>query len=361
MLGLITLEILKKLETELSLATGKGAKFRLGMFFDFIAGNSTGSIIATGLALGMTVDEIIEFYIDFGDEMFSKNVWFKRFRSKYNEKNLQKILQDVTENKLLGSDELTCLLLVVLQNASTNSTWLISNNPHSKYNEKAHKFCNLNLPLWQLVRASTAAPSFFSPEEINVNAQNRDNASFYFVDGGVSAHNNPALALYRTVSMHKENLSWREGEQNLLLVSIGTGNVPRGDSSISRRGRLFFKNAAMIPTEMISTLSAEQDINCRFLGRCLYGASVDRELGDMIPRDQDGIPISEDTDTGKRFSYIRYNPDLSSNGLTELGKSHISTKIFREMDNTKFTTEFREVGRKYAVDNVKVAHMSKFY
>lgn len=357
MLGLITLQILKKLEADLAAATGKGSSFRLGKFFDFIAGNSTGSIIATGLALGMTVDEITDFYIKSGDKMFSKNKWFRRHRSKYSEKNLRRILQDVTRNKNLGSDELTCLLMIVLQNASTNSTWLISNNPHSKYNAPSHQFCNLNLPLWQLVRASTAAPTFFSPEEISVNAQNMEDARFYFVDGGVSAHNNPALALFRTVSIHKEALSWDEGEQNLLLVSIGTGNVPRGDRSMSRRGRLLLKNAALIPTEMISTLSAEQDLNCRFLGRCLYGAPVDRELGDMIPRNEDGSLISTDVDTGKRFSYIRYNPDLSEKGLTELGLSNLKGSIFEKMDSTDFVVEFQEVGKKYAFENVSLKHI----
>jgi hypothetical protein len=58
-------------------------------------------------------------------------------------------------------------LLIVTQNASTDSPWSISTNPRGKYNDPARPDCNLRIPLWKLVRASTAAPIFFSPEEIH--------------------------------------------------------------------------------------------------------------------------------------------------------------------------------------------------
>ena len=359
MLGLITLEILKKLESDLANATNVGRQFRLGHFFDFIAGNSTGSIIATGLSLGMSVDELIEFYVSSGEQMFSKNSWLKRLRAKYSETNLTEILKDVTKNELLGSDKLLCMLMIVLQNASTNSTWLISNNPHSKYNDLKHPFCNLRLPLWQLVRASTAAPTFFRPEEIAVNAQGENNR-FYFVDGGVSPHNNPALALYRTISHYHDTLKWDEGESNMLLISVGTGEVPRGDETVSKRGRMIFRNAKRIPTEMIATLSAEQDLNCRFLGRCVFGAPVDRELGDMIPRNGEGEPIGLDTDTGKKFSYARFNPDLSVEGLERLGLKNIDPDKFLDMDETSHVKEFRKVGRVYSEKYVNIETFSGF-
>ena len=51
--------------------------------------------------------------------------------------------------------------------------------------------CNLKLPLWQVVRASTAAPTFFPPEVVRVGQQ-----EFVFVDGGVTVFNNPAFQLF---------------------------------------------------------------------------------------------------------------------------------------------------------------------
>ena len=41
--GVVSLEVLRKIEKDLAAATGKGASFRLGDFFDYIAGTSTGS------------------------------------------------------------------------------------------------------------------------------------------------------------------------------------------------------------------------------------------------------------------------------------------------------------------------------
>jgi len=55
--GVTSLEILLKIEQDLATATGQGSSFRLGDFFDYIGGTSTGAIIAAGLAVGKSVQE----------------------------------------------------------------------------------------------------------------------------------------------------------------------------------------------------------------------------------------------------------------------------------------------------------------
>jgi patatin-like phospholipase/acyl hydrolase len=48
--------------------------------------------------------------------------------------------------------------------------------------------CNLDFPLWQLVRASAAAPVYFPPEEVMLGGKVHS-----FIDGGITAYNNAAL------------------------------------------------------------------------------------------------------------------------------------------------------------------------
>ena len=60
--GLITLGILQRIEDQLKQRSPNPEAFRLCQYFDLIAGTSTGSIIATGLALGWSVAEIKAFY-----------------------------------------------------------------------------------------------------------------------------------------------------------------------------------------------------------------------------------------------------------------------------------------------------------
>jgi patatin-like phospholipase/acyl hydrolase len=64
--GLVTLGILEKIEMLVKKKTGQ----KLGEYFDYIAGTSTGAIIAAGLSRGKTVGELIDFYTSDGQQMF---------------------------------------------------------------------------------------------------------------------------------------------------------------------------------------------------------------------------------------------------------------------------------------------------
>src|SRR6266513_673573 len=82
------------------------------------------------------------------------------FRTKFEDDKLSQMLRDVIgEDTTLGSEKLRTLLMIVLRNATTDSPWSLSNNPAAKYNDwdSRGEASNLKLPLWRLVRASTAA------------------------------------------------------------------------------------------------------------------------------------------------------------------------------------------------------------
>src|SRR5215212_4205611 len=219
--GVIALEILASIET---LLRKDDPSFRLASYFDLIAGTSTGAIIAAGLSLGMSVGEIRRFYLESGAAMFDRASLLRRYtRYKFEDERLAEKLKGVFKpDTLLGSDRLRMLLILVMRNATTDSPWPLSNNPFAKYNDRSRSDCNLNLPLWQLVRASTAAPVYFPPEVVHVGPH-----EFVFVDGGITTYNNPAFLAFLMATVHAywvnrtPEITWpaATGADKLLVVS----------------------------------------------------------------------------------------------------------------------------------------------
>ena len=80
--GVLALEVLQRIEDLLKAKSGR-ADFRLADYFDYIAGTSTGGIIAAGLSIGMSVKEILDFYQEAGAQMFVKANLLRRLRYKF--------------------------------------------------------------------------------------------------------------------------------------------------------------------------------------------------------------------------------------------------------------------------------------
>ena len=202
--GLISVEILAEIEMRLARELGAGPEFVLADYFDYIAGTSTGGIIAVLLSLGWSAARIRAFYVDHGREMFRHAIapW-RIYRSLYRATDLSATLANlIGPDTTLGSDRLRTLLLLVMRNADTDSPWPLSNNPAAKYNARGDANCNLELPLWQLVRASAAAPLFFPPEILRVGR-----TKFAFTDGGMTSYNNPAFLLFLMATLAPYNLA----------------------------------------------------------------------------------------------------------------------------------------------------------
>jgi uncharacterized protein len=350
--GMITIEILAEIEKTLARALG-AAHFRLCDFFDYIAGTSTGAIIATCLSLGMSVDEIRDFYVASGRDMFDKASILRRFRYKFDDDKLaaklRSILRKYTRDgndPTVGSDALKTLLLVVLRNATTDSPWPISNNPRAKYNDQQRADSNLQLPLWQVVRASTAAPTYFPPESITVGAND-----FLFVDGGVTMYNNPAFLLFLMATLEPYNLTWPVGQENLLLVSVGTGAAADANANLQPGDMNLLYNAGSVPSALMYAAMNEQDMLCRVFGRCLHGGALDREVGDLrwAPGKTYALP--------KLFSYVRYTADLSRAGLDALGLRDVEPPQVQALDSIAFIDQLQRVGRA-AGQEVRREHFS---
>jgi Patatin-like phospholipase len=350
--GLVTLGILERLER----LVGEHAGLKLGDYFDYIAGTSTGAIIAAGLACGMTVAELVAFYRSCGKQMFEPAFLVERVKYFYTADPLKRKLQDVFgEDTRLGSEKLKCLLLVVTKNVTTDSPWPISNQPDAKYNDRSRADCNLQIPLWQLVRASTAAPVYFPPEILQWDAANKSR-TFVFADGGVTPHNNPSFLLYRMATDPAYRLGWTTGEKNLLIVSVGTGAAESLGATAAAPNKNIVSTVAGLPGALMYGIQVEQDINCRTIGRCTFGSRLDREILDMVPRErEDGMTLDEQYaapivplshDLGRHFLYARYNADLSAEGLSAAGFAEVNPASIQKMDAVENMETLLAIGKK---------------
>ena len=354
--GALTIEILAEIENIIQEEKGEET---LSDYFDYISGTSTGAILAAGLSLGWSVEKMREFYEKSGEEMFDKAFFLNRIRYKYEDQPLKDLLQkeivDPETGALLtlGSDGIKTLLMMVMRNATTDSPWPVSNNPYAKYNDIKRDDNNSDIPLWQLVRASTAAPVYFPPEQVSMGDKN-----FLFVDGGITPYNNPAFQMFLMATAEPYGLNWQTGEDKMLIVSVGTGSNPMANDGLAKNDMNLLYNASTIPSALMNAAAQEQDFLCRTFGKCLSGAMIDREVGDMcvfMENSKCKGPVNP-----KLFSYVRYNAELTRSGLDSLDLNHIEPENVQKLDSIKGIDDLQAVGRAVADKYVKGSHFNGF-
>jgi hypothetical protein len=357
--GIMAVEILHGIEAFLRKALDKKTLV-LADYFDFIAGTSTGAIIATCLSLGMTTSEVRDFYEKSGEAMFDKASLLRRYRYSYEDEKLAAKLREVINggpdkaDVTLGTDRLKTLLMIIMRNATTDSPWPLSNNPGAKYNQPERRKppkgdCNLDIPLWQLVRASTAAPVYFPPEVVKVGEHES-----VFVDGGITTYNNPAFQAFLMATVKRYNLNWPTGEDRMLVVSVGTGISPEANADLDPSDMNLLYNAGSIPSALMFATLIEQDFLCRVFGKCLAGDKLDNEVGTMIGAEGEG-PVSP-----KLFTYLRYNAELTVQGLADLDISGINPKDVQKLDSVKHIKQLQLIGRKVVEKKMQSEHFSAF-
>jgi predicted patatin/cPLA2 family phospholipase len=340
--GLITLEVLRRIEHELG---GGSETFVLSDHFDYIAGTSTGAIIATSLALGRRVDEITQMYVQMSRRVFRRRFFPRRLKSFYKEHGLSEQLRDYFgAETTLGDDNLRSLLLIVLHRTDTDSLWALSNNSWAKYNARDGADCNLAFELWRVVRGSAAAPVYFVPEAIEVGGQ-----PVLFQDGGITPFNSPALLLFQAATARQYRLGWSTGAERLQLVSVGTGFAAATHEHLASRQVNLLFNARNVLRVIMNGSAVENDRLCRVLGDCRFGPAIDSEFDDPVP-DAPAQPL---------FTYVRYNADLSERGLAALGVPQFDAKRVSKLDAVDAIPELREIGRRLAQE-VQPSHLSGF-
>jgi hypothetical protein len=226
--GILTLGMLKVLEDELRHRAG-APDFRLSDYYDLIGGTSTGAIISSGLALGLSVDEMIALYLRLGPEVFGRNAGDGVFlQSKFESKKLRRALHSVLSTKTLGTQDLKTGLAIHAKRIDTGSAWVVTNHPLGAYYDPPADsgiFPNKRYRLTDLVLASAAAPTFFDEIVIDIefDEKRRPIQKGYFVDGAVSANNNPSMQLLMLALEPSYKFGWKGGADSLMMTSCGTG------------------------------------------------------------------------------------------------------------------------------------------
>jgi patatin-like phospholipase/acyl hydrolase len=354
--GAFTCGILEKVEEDIRVQEND-PNLRLCDYFDLIGGTSTGSIIAAGLAIGLSAKEIKDKYLDLGGKIFGKkNDWWKPWqtykflKAEFDQSALEENLKSVFGNILMGDDRILTGLCVVTKRADTNSTWPVINHPRGMFfNSNIGK--NKNIPLWQVVRASTAAPTYFVPQMIDVG--NGEQGAF--VDGGVSTANNPALTLLMVATLKGFPFQWSMGEDKLSILSIGTGySIFKKESGEITKNKLL-NWAKSVPDMLMQDASWQNQIMLQWLSDSPTAEFIDMEMGDLRNDSLAGVPL---------LRYLRYNQPFTVNDLNSLNlKFKVDEKELAsliEMSNAENRYKLYDIGLRSGQELVKQEHFVAF-
>ncbi|QNU68379.1 patatin-like phospholipase family protein [Ruminiclostridium herbifermentans] len=194
--------------------------------FDFISGTSTGGIITLCLTKPSnnnqdlpeySAQDIVNLYVENGKKIFSSDILHRiisfngLFDEKYSSDGIESLLK-----KYLGTSKLSeCLTRVLIPSYEIElrrpfffKSWLAKSK-----NDKKHNFY-----MWQVARATSAAPTYFEPFKLEID---KDTNEYYsFIDGGVFA-NNPAMCAFADAKVIYKNI------EDILIVSLGTGEFTK--------------------------------------------------------------------------------------------------------------------------------------
>jgi patatin-like phospholipase/acyl hydrolase len=226
--------------------------------FDLIAGTSTGGIIALGIGTRCkggrpyAPAELLDLYVKNGPAIFKKNLLTPERQvilPKYSPDPLESVLEQFFHD-VEFSTALTPLLI--------SSYDLQGQIP---FFFKSHRIAadpTFNWKLTEIARATSAAPTFFSPLHVT-----RDGKDYALVDGGVFV-NNPSMAAYAEArSLYPE-------ATEVMVVSVGTGD--RQDQitySAAKDWGLLGWSRQIVPV-LMDSVSEAVDYEVRSIPGCTY-------------------------------------------------------------------------------------------
>lgn len=222
--GLIPLRILESLESRL---IHRGVDTPLHKIFDLMAGTSTGGLIAAGLTAprpgggngeaAATIAELRDFFERDTRDIFHHSLGARLARAltkplglfdeTYDARPLEKLLKERFGWTSMASS--LCKLLLTAYDIEQRKAVFMTNGLEENGSRTDDYY------IWQAVRATTAAPSYFEPARVENLTRKREEA---LIDGSVFM-NDPALAAY----LEARKQGW--DSEDIVLISLGTGRA----------------------------------------------------------------------------------------------------------------------------------------
>ena len=188
-------------------------------YFDLIVGTSTGGIIALGLGLGLSAQEILAFYEESGPRIFKGNRLLRSLRwfgiSKYGKGPLEKALKGCFGQKKLGDSKKR--LVIPSLNLENGEVYIYKTAHHPRL-ERDYKKKAVDVAL-----ATASAPTYFPAHQ--------SAAGTPLIDGGMWANNPVGLAVVEAIAV----LEWPR--DSLKILSLGCTTEPLSVDRARRRSR----------------------------------------------------------------------------------------------------------------------------
>ena len=204
-----------------------------------------------------------------------------------------------------------------------------------------------------MVRASTAAPTYFKPQILEVGQKDKPQPAA-FIDGGLSMANNPSLNLLMVATLKGFPFQWPMGEDKMFLVSLGTGvrNFKRKVKEIDNAWLGTW--AASIPEILMQDASWQNQLLMQWLSNSDTAESLDSEIGKLDGDYISGSPL---------LTYLRYNVQFTAKELNALNIGRTFTEEdalnISDMANPKNKELLFEIGSA-ASSAIKAEHFAKF-
>ena len=313
--GALAVGLLTKIEATLRQKLGR-PDLVLSDYFDLIGGTSTGAIVAAGLALGRSADDLAELYRRLGPRVFHGGGFrVPLLQPRFDPKRLEKVIHEELGEVTLGTAAWKTGFAAIAKRVDTGSSWVLTNCPRAKYWEgdpeeiarlpnpaDRQTTPNRDYPLAKVVQASAAAPFYF--DMVRIEVTRGDNGAFF--DGAVTPHGNPSLQLAMTALAPAYGFAWEAGADKLMIVSVGTGQQrPTRPEWATKPARLAIWKAIHALTCLSYDTSQLAISMLQWLGESPQPWTINSEVG-SLQQALPGPPL---------WTFVRYDAPLEAHWL----------------------------------------------